>query len=142
MRDYEKPILVENEEMAEGVYLASGDGGSVVPSDCYTVTWNIHQKPETGRGDYRIQVNAVHNAADGHHSGEQILILGFNQSVDYVSSNGTLVSGSGTSTLRIKFNYHNNAGDNIGMGDVIVTANAGLSVTSSGVYCNHDCGQH
>ena len=57
MKEYMKPVLLTSDELAEGVYLASGDG-----SGCYTTTAYIHQTPQTGRGDYRIQVNAVHNA--------------------------------------------------------------------------------
>lgn len=77
---YERPIAIENDELAEGVYAASG---SVVGNDCYTVSAYIHQTPETGRGDYRIQVNGVHAAANGHHSGEQVLTLSFNKPVVY-----------------------------------------------------------
>lgn len=47
MTDYKKPVVVGCDDVAEGVYAASG---------CYTVTTNIHQRPEFGRGDYRIQV--------------------------------------------------------------------------------------
>ena len=53
MREYMKPMLVTSDELAEGVYLASGAG-------CYTASAYIHQAPETGRGDYRIQVNGQH----------------------------------------------------------------------------------
>ena len=72
--------------MYEGVYAASG---------CYTVTTNIHQRPEFGRGDYRIQVNARHDTS--HTCSQQLLTLGFNQSVEYSSSNGTPVL-----TLRVR----------------------------------------
>ena len=136
MKDYEKPILVHNDAAFEGVYAASG-------ADCYDVTPRIHQRPETGRGDYRIQVDGVHSATDGHHSGEQILTLYFNQPVTYVSSGGTLKGGDGTAALSITYNYHNNASDNIGLGDVIVTSDAGLSIPGGAkLECNHDCGQH
>ena len=97
MTDYKKPVVVGCDDVAEGVYAASG---------CYTVTTNIHQRPEFGRGDYRIQVNARHDTS--HTCSQQLLTLGFNQSVEYSSSNPK---------------------DNIGMGDVIVTSEAGLSVT-------------
>lgn len=136
---YEKPIAIENDELAEGVYAASG---SVVGNDCYTVSAYIHQSPEIGRGDYRIQVNGVHAASNGHHSGEQILTLNFNQPVDYSWSNGTLVGGNGTSTINIKYNYHNNGNDNIGLGDIVVTADDGLAITGAVLSCNYDCGQH
>ena len=43
MTDYKKPVVVGCDDVAEGVYAASG---------CYTVTTNIHQRPEFGRGDY------------------------------------------------------------------------------------------
>ena len=136
---YEKPIAIENDELAEGVYAASG---SSVGNDCYTVSAYIHQTPEIGRGDYRIQVNGVHAAANGHHSGEQILTLTFNQPVDYSWSNGVLVSGDGTSAISIKYNYHNNGNDNIGLGDIVVTADDGLAITGAVLSCNYDCGQH
>ena len=136
---YVKPIVLANEELAEGVYAASGD---IASNDCYTVSAYIHQKPEIGRGDYRIQVNGVHAATNGHHSGEQVLTLAFNQPVEYSYSNGTLVSGSGTSSINIKYNYHNNGNDNIGLGDVVVTSDDGLAITGAMLSCNYDCGQH
>lgn len=135
MENYVKPIVLSNEELVEGIYTASGD-------ECYTVTAYIHQRPQFGRGDYRIQVNGSHSAEDGHHSGEQILTLTFNQPVTYVNSNGTLASGDGTNVLSIKYTYHNNGNDNIGLGEVIVTSEAGLSDPQAELSCNHDCGQH
>lgn len=141
MRTYERPVAIANDELVEGVYMASGDladGGS----DCYTVTANIHQKPETGRGDYRIQVNAAHAATDNHHSGVQKLVISFNQVVTYGSSQGELEAGDNTNTLTIGYSYHNNAYDNIGLGDLCVMSDAGLAITGAQLICNHDCGQH
>ncbi len=139
MDNYEKPAVLANEDLAEGVYTASGEDED---EDCYSVSAYIHQKPETGRGDYRIQVNGVHAAADSHHSGAQLLVLSFNQAVEYVSSNGSPAGGDGTASISISYSYHNNAYDNIGLGDVIVKADAGLEVTDAILFCNHDCGQH
>ena len=141
MKKYETPILTANEGLAEGVYAASGDAGGG-GEDCYTVSAYIHQTPETGRKDYRIQVDGKHAATDNHHSGEQHLFLSFNQSVTYSSSNGTLVSGDGTNCIEIKYNYHNNASDNIGLGDVVVKSDSGLAVSGARLTCNYDCGQH
>lgn len=129
---YIKPLVVVNEEVAEGIYAASGD--------CYSVTAYIHQTPQEGRGDYRIQVNGTHAASDAHHSGEQVLILTFNQPVEYVGSNGRGYSNG--STVTIVYNYHNNGNDNIGLGDVIVKSNAGLAIIEAVLTCNYDCGQH
>lgn len=132
MKNYEKPVILGTEETAEGVYMASG-------SDCYTVTARITQTPETGRPNYCVHLDSRHDASDKHHSGEQILTLTFNQSVGYVSSNGQLVSGDGTNMLEIKYNYHSNAQDNIGLGDVYVTAGVGLADPSAVLSCDYAC---
>lgn len=133
MKEYVKPIVLANEELAEGVYAASG-------ADCYTVNARIVQKPETGRGTHYIQVDAKHDAADGHHGGEQVLTISFNEPVVYQHSNGTLVGGDGTTTLEIRYSYHSNAKDNIGLGSVEVVADVGLAVTGTVLSCNYDCG--
>jgi hypothetical protein len=116
---YRKPVIMTAEDLAEGVYLASG---------CYTATANIHQRPETGRGDYRIQVDGQHHA--DHTKDKQLLTISFNQPVTYSSSNGQLVSGSGTTTLVISYSFHQNPTDNIGLGDLVVQADPGLEITS------------
>ncbi|MBP5280886.1 MAG: hypothetical protein J6Z22_00115 [Lachnospiraceae bacterium] len=134
MKNYVKPVVLANEELAEGVYAASGD--------CYTVTGYIHQTPETGRETYVMQFNAVHAAADGHHGGAQVLIITFNQPVTYVSSAGTLCGGDGTNVISIDYGYHNNQADNIGLGDVQVASGDGLAIVGAVLTCNHDCGQH
>lgn len=118
---YQKPTLYKTEDLAEGVYAASGSG-------CYTTTARIHQKPETGRGDYRIQVDGHHHA--DHTRETQWLHISFNQPVTYSSSQGTLKSGDGTSTLVIEYHYHQNPTDNIGLGDLVVVSDPGLSITS------------
>lgn len=120
MKSYSKPVVMVDNGLAEGVYAASGAG-------CYTASANIHQKPETGRGDYRIQVNGVH-AAD-HTKEAQTLTISFNQEVTYSSSNGTLASGATGTVLVINYTYHQNPSDNIGLGDLVVTSDAGLAVT-------------
>ena len=129
MSKYERPVVMVNEGMAEGVYAASGDG-------CYTVTANMHQAPQNGRGDYRIQVDAHHDA--DHTTEAQVLELTFNQPVTYSSSNGTLESGDGTAVIRIAYHYHNNPIDNIGLGEVVVTSDAGLQLLNASMECKHN----
>lgn len=131
MLSYQKPIVLLNEDLAEGVYAASGGG-----DDCYTASASITQTPEGGRENYCIHADGKHDA--DHQSSQQILILYFNQPVTYVSSNGTYVSGNGTNVLKIKYTYWNNPTDNIGLGDVYVTSAAGLVVNSTAeLICNH-----
>lgn len=112
-----KTITVD-QGLAEGVYAASG---------CYTASAYIHQTPHTGRGDYRIQVNGKHNA--DHTREAQVLTISFNKNVTYVSGGAGVMGGDGTTTLTIKLSYHQNPTDNIGFGDLVVKADAGLEIT-------------
>lgn len=125
MKKYEKPIILANSDLSEGVYAASGG--------CYNVTATIMQTPQTGRGDYRIQVNAVH--AGEHTSESQVLTISFNQPVDYASG-GTLLTGSGSTTLTIQLIYHQNTTDNIGLSDLHVVSDPGLEITGCNLTCN------
>lgn len=77
MKQYSKPVVSVDNGLAEGVYAASGAG-------CYTATANIHQTPQIGRGDYRIQVNGQHHS--DHTKEAQTLTISFNQPVTYSSS--------------------------------------------------------
>lgn len=121
MKKYKKPIVLINEDLAEGVYAASG-------SQCYAIDAYIAQSPTIGRGDYRIQLNAVHNA--DHTNDAQILTIKFNQSVKYVSSNGILVYGDDTNTLVVNFSYWQNEYDKVGLGELVVTSNEGLEIVN------------
>ena len=120
------PMIQAVDDLAEGVYMASGDDMTGQSDGCYTAEAYIHQTPQTGRGDYRIQVNGKHNA--DHTKETQWLHISFNIPVKYSSSQGTLESGDGTTTLVIRYKYHQNPTDNIGLGDLYVTADQGLAV--------------
>lgn len=140
MKDYAKPVVLANDEVAEGVYAGSGKG-----TDCYSVTAWIHQGPETGRETYVIQGNATHSATDGHHSAHQVLTLNFNQPVTFVnctSSNAKYESGNGTNSLKIKYTYHANGTENHGLGEIEVKSELGLALTSGHTLsCDHKCSQ-
>lgn len=120
MEKYSKPMVIVDQGLAEGVYADSGAG-------CYKASADIHQKPDIGRGDYRIQVNGQHNA--DHTKEAQTLTISFNQNVTYVSGGAGVIDGNGTPTLRVKLGYHQNPSDNIGLGDLVVTSDAGLAIT-------------
>lgn len=126
MSKYERPVVEIDAGMAEGVYAASGASST----GCYTVNAQIKQTPETGRENYVIQIDAHHQA--DHTRDAQTLTISFNLPVGYVSYNGQgarLVSGDGTNTLVISLTYHQNPTDNIGSGDLVVTAASGLAIT-------------
>lgn len=124
MKKYSKPVVSVDNGLAEGVYAASGAG-------CYVADAYIHQTPQTGRGDYRIQVNGKHNA--DHTKELQTLTISFNQNVTYVSGGAGLISGNGTPTLKVKLGYHQNPTDNIGFGDLVVKSEPGLAITGVGI---------
>lgn len=135
MNTYKKPIAEKISFTYENqVVAASSDG------DCYSVTAYIHQTPETGRGDYRIQVDAHHNA--DHNSNSQLLYISFNQPVVYKSCNGNGAychSGDGTTTLGVGLGYWNNHTDNIGFGDLIVESDPGLAITGCSMVDTGKC---
>lgn len=119
MAVYKKPVITIDEGITEGVYAASG---------CYTASAAIHQTPETGRGDYRIQVNGVHNAT--HTNEAQLLTVSFNQEVTFKScAVGSCVGSTTGTTITISSSYHQNQTDNIGFGDLVVESEPGLSIT-------------
>ena len=118
MSKYEKPVVMVNEEVAEGVYAASG---------CYDSKAEIHQKPETGRGDYRIQVDGDHIA--NHTSDSQTVTVTFNQPVTY--------NGVTSNVITFEKGYHQNPTGNIGFGDLIVESEAGLEIIDTCINCNH-----
>ena len=120
-KTYERPIVLANQSLAEGVFLASGDS-------CYSTTAYIHQTPETGRETYKIQFDA-HHEADHCSNYNQCLHITFNQPVEYVSSSGTYEGGNGTCTLDIGLSYWNNKSDNIGNGSLEVKAGDSLAIT-------------
>ena len=80
MKTYEKPVVLANEELAEGVYAASGDGMS--ENDCWTVTakevqdWN-------GWGKV-FEVEAVHSNQFKHISTQTVVTLTFSANVSSV----------------------------------------------------------
>lgn len=117
MSSYEKPVLVELDETVEGVYAASG---------CYTVTARIHQQ---ANNIYRIQVDAKHDTT--HSCSKQTLFLSFNMPVEYQGSSGTLRGSSAGTQIAIDYSYWNNPKDNIGLGDVTVSAGDGLVITGA-----------
>lgn len=134
MAVYEKPIVILNEDLAEGVYAASG-------SVCYFVNADIVQTPELGNDTYCIQLNASHNAM--HHSGRQIIKISFNQAVTYETSGAIEVVGSGSNVLFLTYDYHANNVENMGLGHLYVKSGASLVITNvSCTYCNEDCGIH
>lgn len=134
MAKYEKPIVTVNEDVSEGVYAASGTG---TITNCWTVNAYIHQRPETGRGDYRIQVDATHSNPD-HHLSSAIVTITFNQIVTVVNPGGgsRVVSSTTDSSISVAFNIGTyNPNEHKGWGDLIVTSDDGLQILNVSIVC-------
>lgn len=129
MAKYEKPMVIANDELAEGVFAASG---------CYTVTWKKHQDNQEGRTTLRFQIDCVHDA--NHTCSEEYLTLNFTMPVKYSGSDGTLTyptsSDIESTTIKIKFNRWNNGHDNIGMGEVTVIGDSAADISSASMTDN------
>ena len=119
---YNKPMIFGTNDLAEGVYAASG---------CYTESWSRTQVPETGRDSYVFHISARHEA--DHTRGAQKMVVVFTQPVTFLQCNMNgceLVSGSGTNTLTFKLGYHQNPTDNIGGGDLYVQCSSDVNITN------------
>lgn len=139
MQNYSKPLVLANEELAEGVYAASGaesTPSAPAVSDCWTATARIHQTPQTGRGDYRLQVDCTHTNPGMHWSSYR-LTINFNQDITYVSCGASvsLESCIGSTLVLVGGPGNHNPNEHHGYGDLIVTSDAGLKVESVGIEC-------
>ncbi len=142
MKNYESPVIFDNEELAEGVY-ATGSGG--LGSDCYTQEFEFPQKPEEGRKYFVIKATCHHNAIDGHHSNNHTLILTFDRVVNcsYAQDcNG--IRNYGT-TVEIDYfgeRWHNNPHEDIGLADIRIDGEVGDAqpvIKNSVFTCDHAC---
>lgn len=101
MKKYEKPIVMINEDLAEGVYAASG---------CWTANGAGTQNSITSRGDFRFQINGSHmNEA---HAASVYITFTFNEPVKYAEFCGyTLLTDVSAGAKVVVFeltNYANN----------------------------------
>ena len=101
MKNYESPVILDNEELAEGVY-ATGSGGSSETSFTSKTGWKRREHTDT----WDITIDATYY---GTRSTESIeLVINFDTTVTYVSCSdgGTLESGDTGTVLRIKCDTH------------------------------------
>lgn len=133
MKNYEKPVVLANNEMSEGVYAASGD--------CYTCSATVNQAPELGQDCYVVRVKLIHNAADGHHSNTRRVTIKFLQNVTFKQAGTcTLYSGDGTPSLTVETVHHNNASETIELVDLYIESSVVPTVEDVYcIYCGRDC---
>lgn len=133
-QQYEKPMLLENEDFSEGVYMSSGSG-SGASSSCYSASGSIIGTPSDGMDYYTIQVTGSHSAK--HSNNIQTVTISFNQAVTYVYSSASNYSGSGTSKLVLTFYYKLKGDDTFYLDDLQVKSEPGLLITGVTVADRH-----
>ena len=74
MKEYMKPVLLTSDELAEGVYLASGDG-----SGCYTTTAYIHQQLNISFNQPVTYVSGGRGCTSGDGTSSLCVSLGYHQ---------------------------------------------------------------
>lgn len=97
MSEYLKPVVLENEELSEGVYAASGD--------CWTVDVTLAQPDAGGYANFRV--NAVHSTTAQHISTDTTIVIVFNQPVTNATFEGFDVSISGNTVTLTRTSHGN-----------------------------------
>ena len=72
MEKYVKPVVVVNEDYAEGVYAASGDG------DCWSV-WVKGEQDWNGQGYHIYEIAASHSKDVAHISSATTIVVTFSR---------------------------------------------------------------
>ncbi len=102
MKNYEKPVVIANNELAEGVYAASGDG------DCWTITVTPDQEYGGGSlGGKTFRVKCEHIGME-HISLASISTITFNSPVTAAKFENFKVSVNGN-VVTIERENHANA---------------------------------
>lgn len=132
MKNYERPVVLVNEEVAEGVYAASG---GEVSSDCWTVSVTMDQSDAGGYSTYRVA--ASHSNDVEHISTKTVVTVVFNGTVTSAEYEGFDVSVSGNVVTLTRESHANayQSGDNFN--SLLKIWPAGLGVTDSGITCTH-----
>lgn len=94
MKDYEKPIVVANEDAFEGVYAASG---GLAENDCWTV--DVRSEQDWNGSHHVFQVHAVHSTAVKHISTSTTVTLTFSSALTNAYSEFSCTCSGNTVTV-------------------------------------------
>ena len=170
MKTYLKPMVLELEDFAEGIYAASGEvidtpapqtedpgtGSSVVydgyeGADCYTTTKELAQSELQNPSEHFkvYQITAVHHSVKHISSHQKIVLIVNNANYTNVTCQGFNVNKDGTT---ISIDRDGNMADAYGSGDKItvnvrfdlpVDETAALfDVVSATTICTHATNEH
>lgn len=103
MKTYERPIVLVNEELAEGVYAASGAGSA----DCWTI--DPYSVQDWNGSHHVFEVKIVHSDTVEHISTASTSVLTFNSSVSDAYSEGNCSATYSGNTVTVVRTLHANA---------------------------------
>lgn len=141
MKAYEKPIILENEDMAEGIYAASGEKNFDYDTECWTINAQIEQRNTNPYDPFcRIRIKCEHPTGLQHISSQQTIVLVFNQNITggmfdegSFNANGTTVT-----MVRDRLGDAYNSGDQFNTGMRVVCDDpAALDIVAQTIACTH-----
>ncbi|MCD8129716.1 MAG: hypothetical protein LUE16_00300 [Lachnospiraceae bacterium] len=132
--NYERPVVLANEELAEGVYAASG------ATDCWTM--DVYSVQDWNGSHHIFEVKLIHSASVVHISSSVTCTVTFSYSLsDAYSEFASSLSGTTITVTRDLLANAYNSGDTVtfkiwaSTGDEATTK--ALSVTGYTVTCQH-----
>ena len=135
MKNYEKPIVLTNEELAEGVYAASGE----TSNDCWTVAVTPDQSDAGGYATFRVA--ATHSTSVTHISTKTVVTIVFSDTVTSAEYEGFTASVSGNTVTLTRESPANAyySGDNFNSLLKVWAPNyKTISAESYGITCTHE----
>ena len=126
-------FIFEVDDMAEGVYMASGDNVEAAHgSGCWTITYNLQQTPREGFPYYVYQIDGDHAA--NHECYRQQARIQFNtiiKTAETKVADGVTATGMGTNTIILhRDNRKANYTDHVGFGDLKITCDVSPEIIS------------
>lgn len=97
MKNYEKPIVLTTEELAEGIYAASG----VDANTCWTIIDVRSTQDDNGNGEHVFEVEIEHTTEVQHISMESTTVLTFNNNVTAARTEGNCTASYSGNTVTI-----------------------------------------
>lgn len=138
MSEYKKPIVIEIDELAEGVYTASGSG----TSECWEIIDVKTTQDDNGIGEHIFELQMIHKTGVKHISSDTYVTLTFNYAVTNAHSEfPCTVSGNKVTITRTLLADAYHSGDTVtykiwvSAGDLASTK--GLACIDWNVRCAH-----
>ncbi len=132
---YNKPVILTNDDMAEGVYAASGGNAT---SECWTVTVT---KDQTDAGGYcTFRVDARHSNSAVHISTKTVVKIVFSDTVTNAEFEGFQSSVNGSTVTLTRESHANGykAGDNFNsLLKIWSPTFQTITTVSYGITCTH-----